>query len=102
MTLKESQNPLLYPSIQTIKLFLWKKSQPYLKTIGAVLHFISIVKMISKGIEEGCGTDAPGSFASWLSTKVPVFAMEMPRNRYDVGTLESYNEINSKYTGISL
>ena len=60
----------------------------------------SDVRLIGKGIIAGCGTDAPGSFAAWLSAQVPVHAMLMPGRRYDVGTLESYQEISSNYRGI--
>ena len=36
------------------------------------------IPMVAKGIEEGCGTDAPGSFIAWLYKKVSVYAMKMP------------------------
>ena len=57
-------------------------------------------KLVAKGIEAGCGTDAPGSYIAWLSTQTPVFAMEMPGKRFDVGNLESYNKIKEEYKGI--
>lgn len=57
-------------------------------------------KLIAEGIETGCGTDAPGSFAAWLSTRVDVYAMEMPGKRYDIGTVESYEKVNKEYKGI--
>ena len=53
----------------------------------------SDMELIPKGIEEGCGTDAPGSFVAWLCSVSPVYAMEMPGSRYDIGTLESYRHI---------
>ena len=56
---------------------------------------------VAKGIEEGCGTDAPGSFIVWLYKKVRVYAMRMPGQRYDIGTLESYEQIKSVYNGIN-
>lgn len=59
------------------------------------------VGMVSKGIESGCGTDAPGSFIAWLSGKVPVHAMEMPGRRYDIGNLESYKTVCDTYKGIT-
>lgn len=55
---------------------------------------------IHKGIEAGCGTDAPGSYIAWLSTQVPVYAMEMPGRRYDIGNLESYQNVQEEYCGI--
>ena len=57
-------------------------------------------KLVAKGIEAGCGTDAPGSYIAWLCTQTPDFAMEMPGKRFDVGNLESYNKIKEEYKGI--
>lgn len=56
--------------------------------------------LVSKGIAAGCGTDAPGSYIAWLSTQVPVYAMEMPGRRYDIGNLESYRQVCAEYQGI--
>ena len=56
--------------------------------------------LVAKGIAAGCGTDAPGSFIAWLYKQVPVHAMRMPGKRYDIGTLESYEQIKSTYGGI--
>ena len=58
-------------------------------------------KRISEAISDGCGTDAPGSFIAWLCKRSPVYAMKMPGNRYDIGNLESYNEVCKKYKGIT-
>ncbi len=60
------------------------------------------VKMINKGIAEGCATDAPGSYAAWLSAKSTIHAMLMPGSRYDIGNLESYQFVCSDYRGIVL
>ena len=57
--------------------------------------------LVAKGIEAGCGTDAPGSYIAWLCTQTPVHAMEMPGKRYDVGNLESYEKIRKEYGGIT-
>lgn len=58
------------------------------------------VKLIQRGIDAGCGTDAPGSYIAWLSTQVPVYAFEMPGRRYDIGNLESYRKVEEEYFGI--
>jgi glucose-1-phosphate thymidylyltransferase len=58
------------------------------------------VSLIGKGIEEGCGTDAPGSFIAWLCKKRSVYAMEMPGRRYDIGDIKSYEEVKAVYKGI--
>ena len=51
------------------------------------------VPLIRKAIEEGCGTDAPGSLIAWLTNILPIHAMEMPGKRFDIGDLESYREV---------
>lgn len=58
------------------------------------------VKFVKIGIESGCGTDAPGSFAAWLSGQTAVHAMEMPGKRYDIGDLASYNKVQEEYIGL--
>ena len=58
------------------------------------------VPLVAKGIESGCGVDAPGSFMAWLSKQTVVHAMEMPGKRYDIGNLESYQAVQEKYKGI--
>ena len=57
-------------------------------------------RLVQKGIEAGCGTDAPGSYIAWLSTQTEVHAMEMPGKRYDIGNLESYERVKKEYHGI--
>ena len=58
-------------------------------------------KRIGEALRDGCGFDAPGSFIAWLCRKSPVYAMEMPGSRYDVGNLESYEKIKKEYRGIT-
>ncbi len=57
------------------------------------------VKLVEKGIEDGCGVDAPGSFMSWLCNRTVVHAMEMPGKRYDIGNIESYEKVKDEYRG---
>ncbi len=57
-------------------------------------------RLVKKGIEAGCGTDAPGSYIAWLSGVTPVHAFEMPGKRYDIGNLESYEKVQKEYEGI--
>ena len=52
------------------------------------------LKRIKEALNDGCGYDAPGSFAAWLSKKVPIHAYRMPGRRYDIGDLESYRKVN--------
>ena len=58
-------------------------------------------KLVQRGIDSGCGTDAPGSYAAWLCTQTTVHAMEMPGKRYDIGNLESYEKVKAEYKGIT-
>jgi glucose-1-phosphate thymidylyltransferase len=59
------------------------------------------VPLVKKGIDSGCGTDAPGSFIAWLCTQTEVHAMEMPGKRYDIGNLASYQQVQQAYKGIT-
>lgn len=61
----------------------------------------SDAELVKKGIEAGCGTDAPGSYIAWLSKQTTVHAMEMPGSRYDIGNLESYENVKKIYKGIT-
>lgn len=56
---------------------------------------------VKNGIADGCSTDAPGSYITWLCKKTDVFAMEMPGKRYDIGNLQSYEKVKKIYKGIS-
>ncbi len=56
--------------------------------------------LIEQAINEGCKTDAPGSFVAWLCKHKDVYAFEMPGNRYDIGDLESYETVKKTYKGI--
>ena len=58
-------------------------------------------KLVKAGIAAGCGTDAPGSYISWLCTQTDVYAMEMPGSRYDIGNIESYEKVQKEYKGIN-
>ena len=57
-------------------------------------------KLVQKGIDSGCGVDAPGSYIAWLCKQTTVHAMEMPGKRYDIGNLESYEAVQKEYVGI--
>jgi len=57
-------------------------------------------RLVAKGIEAGCGVDAPGSYIAWLCQQTPVYAMKMPGKRYDIGNLESYEQVKKEYKGI--
>ena len=58
-------------------------------------------RLIQQAIDAGCGTDAPGSFISWLCTQTNVYAWEMPGKRYDIGNLASYEEVKKVFKSVT-
>lgn len=58
------------------------------------------LKWVKQGIEDGCATDAPGSFVCYLCEKIPVYAWDMPGTRFDIGGFDSYEEVKKTYKGI--
>ena len=58
------------------------------------------LKLMGQALERGCGADAPGSFLAWVAEQLPVYAMEMPGRRYDIGDPESYEQVKKEYRGI--
>ncbi len=48
---------------------------------------------IDEALNDGCEYDAPGSFLAWLCTRTEINSFEMPGPRYDIGNLESYEEV---------
>jgi glucose-1-phosphate thymidylyltransferase len=54
------------------------------------------VKRIPEALEDGCGYDAPGSFAAWLSRHTLMHAYKMTGKRYDIGDIQSYEYVKSK------
>lgn len=59
-------------------------------------------KRVFQAIDSGCGTDAPGSYIAWLCAQTRVCAMEMPGKRYDIGNLQSYEQVQKDYKGITV
>ncbi len=60
----------------------------------------SDIRRIQEAMDDGCGYDAPGSFAAWLSGKVRMHAYVMPGKRYDIGDMKSYETVQAAYKGI--
>lgn len=59
------------------------------------------VQRIPEALDAGCGYDAPGSFAAWLSRQTTMKAYRMPGNRFDIGNMESYERIKASYRGVT-
>jgi glucose-1-phosphate thymidylyltransferase len=60
-------------------------------------YSIEDTKKIVTAIEEGCNTDAPGSFAAWLSKQTKVYAWTMSGRRYDIGDMKSYEFVQNVF-----
>ena len=56
---------------------------------------------IQEALDDGCGYDAPGSFAAWLSGRADIHAYIMPGKRYDIGNMKSYETVQAVYKGIT-
>ena len=59
----------------------------------------TITHRLSQYLDEGNVGDAPGSFIPWLLKHAPVYAYLFDGMRYDIGTLESYKEVNALMNG---
>lgn len=57
------------------------------------------IRRIGEALEDGCGYDAPGSFAAWLSKKTPMHAWRMNGSRHDIGDMKSYEAVRDSYRG---
>ncbi len=53
--------------------------------------------MIGKYLDEGNPPDAPGFFPSWLYKKKPVMAHLFEGECYDIGTFESYEDVQKNF-----
>lgn len=69
--------------------------------VPAFYYFTSSdVRLVKEAIENGCGIDAPGSFIAWLCQRTEMYAWEMPGRRYDIGNLESYEEVKKTFAAL--
>ncbi len=55
------------------------------------------IKLIDKYLEEGNSPDAPGNFPAWLYTKKKVMAHIFEGECYDIGTFDSYEEVQKLF-----
>jgi glucose-1-phosphate thymidylyltransferase len=53
--------------------------------------------LIKGAIEGGCGFDAPGNLAHYLVDRTPIHAWPMPGGRFDIGSLDTYEEAKRIY-----
>lgn len=52
----------------------------------------SDLPLIKDCMNHGCGFDAPGNLAHYLCERTEMHAWEMPGHRFDIGSLDSYEE----------
>ena len=48
-------------------------------------------------MNHGCGFDAPGNLAHYLVDKTVIHAFEMPGERFDIGSLDTYHEAIKRF-----
>lgn len=55
--------------------------------------------LIKDCLDNGCGFDAPGNLAHYLADASTLHAWRMPAGRFDIGSLDSYKEAQSRFSG---
>lgn len=53
--------------------------------------------LIKTALEHGCGFDAPGNLAHYLADASVLHAWPMPAGRFDIGSLDTYEQAKQKY-----
>lgn len=53
--------------------------------------------LIRMALANGCGADAPGNLAHYLVDRTPIHAWPMPAGRFDIGSLDTYEEAKRNY-----
>lgn len=61
------------------------------------IYRLEDLPLIRTAIENGCGADAPGNLAHYLVDRTPIHAWPMPGGRFDIGSLDTYEEAKKKY-----
>ena len=57
----------------------------------------SDLPLIKDCMNHGCGFDAPGNLAHYLVDVTTIHAWQMPGHRYDIGSLDSYEEAQTLF-----
>ncbi len=53
--------------------------------------------LVRHSVENGCGKDAPGNLAHYMAEHTTLHAWPMPSERFDIGSLDTYEEAKRKY-----
>lgn len=57
----------------------------------------SDLPLIKDCLNHGCGYDAPGNLAHYLTEVTQIHAWQMPGHRFDIGSLDSYEEAKVRF-----
>jgi glucose-1-phosphate thymidylyltransferase len=77
-----------------------KKPKSNLAAPPFYIYSEKTLPLIKKYLEEGNNPDAPGNFIPWLIGRRNVYAFKFDGMRYDIGTLDSYREIQKVFTSM--
>ena len=55
------------------------------------------IPLILTALSNGCGSDAPGNLAHYLVDRTVLHAWPMPGTRFDIGSLDTYEEARRRY-----
>ncbi len=69
-----------------------------LAAFASYIYKKDTVPMIKKYLQDGNNPDAPGFFPSWLYKQKDVYAYTFTGECYDIGTPESYKEVNDIFS----
>ncbi len=53
--------------------------------------------LVRQSVDNGCGKDAPGNLAHYMASHTVMHAWPMSAGRFDIGSLDTYNEAIEKY-----
>lgn len=57
------------------------------------------MELVKSSVENGCGKDAPGNLAHYMVDRTEVHAWPMSAGRFDIGSLDSYEEAKKIFGG---
>lgn len=77
-----------------------KPSDPKSTLVSTGVYFFPKNKLpfIGKYVKMQSKLDAPGYYISWLSREDKVYGFRFEEDWYDIGSIESYNKADEKYT----
>lgn len=58
------------------------------------------MELVKSSVENGCGKDAPGNLAHYMVDMTEVHAWPMSAGRFDIGSLDSYEEAKKIFGGV--